>query len=138
MILLDTNIVSAVMAPSPPSVVIDWLNGQETITLYLSTITLAEVGYGLCILPEGRRRQGLKERFERFVAEGFEGRILDFDRPAASLYGEIMVRRRAMGRPLSALDGQLASIARANELAVATRNVRDFEACGIALINPFT
>lgn len=138
MILLDTNIVSAVMAPSPPSVVIDWLNGQETITLYLSTITLAQIGYGLCMLPEGKRHQSLEKRFERFVAEGFEGRILDFDRSAAGLYGEVMGRRRAMGRPLSVLDGQMASIARANDLAVATRNVHDFECCGIAIISPFS
>ena len=137
MILLDTNIVSAIMAPSPPRIVVDWLNGQETVTLYLSTITIAEIGYGLWILPDGKRRRALEDRFERFVAEGFEQRILDFDWTAARLYAEIMGRRRAMGRPLSVPDGQIASIARANDLSVATRNIRDFEKCGLELIDPF-
>jgi predicted nucleic acid-binding protein len=75
MILLDTNIVSAIMAPGPPRAVIEWLNGQDTITLYLSTVTLAEIGYGLWVLPEGRRRRSLEDRFEKFVAEGFRHRI---------------------------------------------------------------
>jgi predicted nucleic acid-binding protein len=137
MILLDTNIVSAVMAPVPPKDIIDWLNRQESVSLYLSTITIAEIGYGLRVLPDGKRRRSLEDRFERFVAEAFEQRILDFDIRAARLYGEVMGHRKAMGRPLSILDGQIASIARAHRLAVATRNVRDFEDCGIELINPF-
>ena len=127
MILLDTNVVSAMMMPAPPGSVITWLNHQETVTLFLSTITIAEIAYGLAVLPDGRRRRTLAERFDRFVADGFEQRVLDFDRRAALDYGEVMSRRRAMGRPLAALDGQIAAVARANHLAVATRNVRDFE-----------
>lgn len=137
MILLDTNVVSAVMAPAPTTAVIEWLNRQETVTLYLSTITIAEIGYGLWNLPEGKRRRSLEERFKKFVAEGFEQRILDFNKPAAHLYAEVMGRRKAMGRPLAVLDGQIASIARANDLAIATRNVRDFEECGLEIVNPF-
>lgn len=137
MILLDTNVVSAVMAPSPPRVVVSWLNDQETVTLFLSTITIAEIDYGLWILPQGKRRSSLEERFQKFVTEGFEQRVLDFNWSAARLYGEVMGRRRALGRPLSAPDGMIASIARANDLSIATRNVRDFEACGVELIDPF-
>ncbi len=137
MILLDTNIVSAVMSRTPPQEVVQWLNDQETITLFLSTITLAEIGYGLWILPRGKRRRSMERLFNKFIKEGFEGRVLDFDGQAAGIYGEIMGRRRAMGRPMSVLDGQIASIARANDLAVATRNVRDFQDSGIAVINPF-
>ncbi len=137
MILLDTNVVSALMAPAPPRSVIDWLNRQESVTVHLSTITIAEIAFGLAVLPEGRRRRSLAERFDKFVVEGFEQRVLDFDRRAALLYGEVMSRRRAMGRPLSALDGQIVAIARANHLSVATRNVRDFEHCDLDLINPF-
>ena len=137
MTLLDTNIVSAVMAPSPPRAVIDWLNHAETATLYLSTITIAEIGYGLWVLPDGKRRRSLEDRFHKFVAEGFEQRVLVFDERAAELYPEVMGRRRAKGRLLGSLDGQIASIARAHELAVATRNVRDFEECGLVVINPF-
>ena len=137
MILLDTNVVSAMMAPAPSRSVIDWLNRQDTVTLYLSTITMAEIGYGLWVLPDGKRRRSLSERFDRFVVDGFEQRVLDFDRRAALLYAEVMGGRKAMGRPLAALDGQIAAVARANHLSVATRNVRDFEHCGVDLVNPF-
>ncbi|MGB5658809.1 MAG: type II toxin-antitoxin system VapC family toxin [Thermoanaerobaculia bacterium] len=137
MILLDTNVISAVMAPAPPRPFLDWLNHQETVRLYLSAITLAEIGYGLRVLPDGRRRRDLENRFTKFVADGFEQRILSFDKRAAFLYGEIMGHRRELGRPLGILDGQIASIARAHRLAVATRNTRDFEDCGIELVNPF-
>jgi predicted nucleic acid-binding protein len=137
MTLLDTNIISARMAPEPPESVLEWLNRQETVQLHLSTITLAEIGYGLRVLPDGRRRRDLQERFERFVASGFEQRVLSFDEAAAHHYGEIMGHRKALGRPLGALDGQIASIARARRLSVATRHVRDFEECGIEVVNPF-
>lgn len=137
MILLDTNIVSATMSPRPPRFVIDWLNHQETVDLYLSTVTIAEIGYGLWVLPEGKRRRDLEDRFAKFVAAGFDQRILDFDERAARLYPEVMGNRRVQGRPLAILDGQIASIARANDFAVATRNVRDFEECGLEIINPF-
>lgn len=137
MILLDTNIVSAMMAPVPSKSVIDWLNRQETVTLHVSTVTIAEIGYGLWVMPDGKRRRSLEARFQKFVSEAFEQRILDFDMEAARLYGEVMGRRRAAGRPLGVPDGQIASIARAKDLAVATRNVRDFEGCGLELINPY-
>lgn len=137
MILLDTNIVSEIMAPAPARAVIDWLNRQETVNLYLSTITIAKIGYGLWILPDGKRRRSLEDRFEKFVSHGFEQRILGFDERSARLYPDVMGRRKAMGRPLGVLDGQIASIARANHLAIATRNRRDFEECGLDLIDPF-
>jgi toxin FitB len=137
LILLDTNIVSAVMTPEPPPPVIAWLNGQPTDTLYLPTVAIAEIAYGLQALPEGRRRRDLRERFERFVARGFDQRILAFDEPAAHRYGEIMARRRAAGRSMSVLDGQIAAIAWAHGAIVATRNVRDFEECGLVILDPF-
>jgi len=137
MILLDTNVISAVMAPAPPRPVLEWLNYQETVGLYLSAITLAEISYGLRVLPDGRRRRDLEDRFAKFVADGFEQRILSFDKRAALLYGEIMGRRKELGRPLGILDGQIASIARAHQLTVSTRNTRDFEDCGLELVNPF-
>jgi len=137
MILLDTNVVSAVMAPSPPSAVLDWLNQRETSHLYLPAITIAEISYGLAVLPDGKRRRDLQDRFERFVAQGFEQRVLAFDEPAARHYGELMGYRRDLGRPMSALDGQIAAIAQTHHLALATRNVRDFEDCRLEVINPF-
>ena len=137
MIVLDTNVVSEMMKPSPKPSLVDWLNRQETATLYLSTITLAEIGYGLHAMPDGQRRRSLEDRFEEFIAEGFDQRILGFDRVSACAYGELMGRRKTLGRPMSILDGQIASIARANRFAIATRNVHDFEECGVSLINPF-
>lgn len=138
MILLDTNVVSAVMASAPPAAVLDWLNGQPTDALFLSAITLAEIWYGLEALPDGRRRRSLESRFDRFVARGFAHRILPFEQRAARLYGELMAHRRSRGRPMSPLDGQIAATAQANRMALATRNLRDFEHCGLELVNPFT
>ena len=137
MILLDTNVVSEVMAPKPKESVLDWLNSQRTEALYLSTITIAEISYGLHVLPAGKRRQMLEGRFDLFIGSGFAQRVLSFDERAARLYGELMSQRRKLGRPMSILDGQIAAIARANRFAVATRNVRDFERCGLEIVNPF-
>lgn len=137
MILLDTNVVSAVMAPSPPSRVLNWLDAQRTEYLFLSAITVAEIGYGLRILPEGKRRQRLQHRFQEFVARGFAERMLAFDVPAALAYAEIMGRRKEAGRPMSVPDGEIAAIALARGFAVATRNLSDFEECGLELVDPF-
>lgn len=137
MILLDTNVVSAVMARSPDAAVVAWMDRQDTLTLFVSAVTVAEIQYGLRILPEGRRRRSLEDRFARFVAEGFSGRVLPFNEQAARLYGEMMASRRGAGRPMSVLDGQIAAIARAHRLAVATRDARDFEHCGLEVIDPF-
>jgi len=100
MILLDTNIVSVATAPSPERSVIDWLNRQETVTLYLSTVTLAEIGHGLWIMPQGKRRRDIEARFDKFVAEGLDHRVLGFDTRAVRLYGGVMARCRTLGRPL--------------------------------------
>jgi toxin FitB len=137
MILLDTNIVAEMMKAEPAPAVVSWLNGQEASSLFLSAVTVGEIAFGLRVLPRGRRRRHLEEGFERVLAEGFLGRILPFDEEAAHRYGEIMSRRRQIGRPLSIQDGQIASIARANGCAVATRNVRDFLDCGVEVVNPF-
>lgn len=137
MILLDTNVVSEVMAPVPSESVLEWLNGQDAVTLYLSTITIAEIGFGIQSLPEGKRRRRLEERFDEFVATAFEQRVLPFDVAAAGLYGELMAKRRRLGRPMGLADGQIAAIARAHRFAIATRNTRDFEECGLEILDPF-
>jgi hypothetical protein len=137
MIILDTNVVSELMKASQDQAVVSWLNDQEASALFMTTITIGEIGYGLEILPRGRRRLQLEQGFERVIAEAFAGRILVFDEEAARHYGVMMGRRKARGRPLSIQDGQIASIARAKGFAVATRNVRDFVECGVEIINPF-
>lgn len=137
MTLLDTCVVSEAMRPKPQQSVLDWLNSQRTESLYLSTITIAEIGYGLQIMPEGKRRRMLEGRFDLFITSGFAQRILPFDERAAHLYAQLMGHRRKSGRPMSILDGQIAAIARVNRFAVATRNVQDFEECGVEIVNPF-
>ncbi len=125
------------MKPVPVQTVLDWLDDEETAGLYLSTVSLAEIRYGLLVLPAGKRRSDLEERFERFVARGFECRIVDFDARAARFYGELMAHRKGIGRPMGILDGQIAAIARAHRFAIATGDLRDFEECGLEILNPF-
>ncbi|MCP3907060.1 MAG: type II toxin-antitoxin system VapC family toxin [Oceanicoccus sp.] len=137
MIILDTNIVSEFMTSPPASQVLNWLNAQHVASLYISTITLAEINYGLSVMPTGKRRQLLSKRFTQFVDEAFTQRVLSFDEAAAKTYGELMGHRKEIGRPMSSMDGQIAAIARAKGFSVATRNIKDFEHCQIDLINPF-
>lgn len=137
MILLDTNIISEMMKPIPSNNVIVWIDQQESTQLFISTVTIGEIVYGLNALPEGSRRNLLEEAFNKSIMDAFRHRVLSFDEAAAHLYGKIMASRRALGRPLNIPDGQIAAIAHANGLAVATRNTRDFSDCGLSLINPF-
>lgn len=137
MIVVDTNVISEVMRPKPSPSVLNWLNTQESRQLFITTVTLAEIGYGLRILPEGQRRWQLHSCFEQFIAEAFEERVLDFTASAAESYAEIMGHRKEIGRPMSLPDGQIASIAHAHGFAVASRNIKDFEDCGLELLNPF-
>lgn len=137
MILLDTNVVSEVMKMAPSSAVLEWLNNQDSRTLYVSTVTIGEIEYGLRILAVGKRRLQLKERFEQFISKAFAERVLAFDEAAARTYGDVMGIRKELGRPMSVPDGQIAAVARSSGLAIATRNVRDFEDCGVDLVNPF-
>ncbi len=137
MIVLDTNVLSEMMREAPASSVVAWLNDQDASLLFLTAVTVGEIRYGLRALPQGKRRRFLEEGFERILAEAFPGRILAFDEAAAHRYGEIMGRRKEIGRPLAILDGQIASIAWSNGCSVATRNVQDFIECGVDVINPF-
>ena len=137
MIVLDTNIVSEVMKTAPSSRVIGWLNSKATSDLFVTTITVGEIEFGLRSLPAGRRRRLLRNKFEQFTARGFEGRVLLFDETAARAYGDIMTSRRERGRPISVPDGQIAAIARVSGFIIATRNTADFEDCGVDLVNPF-
>jgi hypothetical protein len=137
MIVVDTNVISEIMRPQPSPPVLNWLNTQDSNQLFITTVTLAEIGYGLRVLPEGQRRWLLHSRFEQFIEQAFEERVLDFTAPAAHAYAEILGHRKELGRPMSLPDGQIASIAHAHGFAVATRNIKDFEDCGLELINPF-
>ncbi len=137
MILIDTNIISEIMSQSPAVNVVKWINNQNSLFLFVSTISIAEINYSLRIMPDGQRKTVLAERFTFFIKKAFEQRILVFDESAAVQYAEVMGHRKETGRPMSVPDGQIAAIARVNDFQIATRNVRDFEDCGVIVINPF-
>jgi predicted nucleic acid-binding protein len=136
-ILLDTNVVSEPMRARPDPAVIAWLNAQDAAQLFVSAITVAEVHFGIACLPEGRRRHRLRETFDDFLDQAFASRVLSFDAASAAIYGLIRAARRAQGRPISPLDAQIAAIAKENGLAVATRNVADFDGLDLMVHNPF-
>jgi len=137
MILLDTNIVSELMRPAPAQTVMSWLAAQPAASLFISVVTEAELRYGVMLLPEGRKRAELVSAIEATLAEDFAGRILPFDSAAAVAFAEIAAERRQVGRPISQADAQIAAIARSRGAALATRNVPDFEGCGVEIINPW-
>ena len=138
MILLDTNVVSELTRTAPNPSVIAWLDAQIPEEVYLSVITEAELHFGIAILPAGRRRERLASEIENMLREDFERRILSFDSRAARVHAEIAAVRRAIGKPISYADCQLAAIAKCHGAAVATRNVGDFKHCGIEVINPWS
>ena len=137
MIVLDTNVVSEMMRARPSLAVSAWLNDQETPDLYITAVTVAEVAYGLMAMPVGERRRRLELEFRGTVEEAFEDRILSLDLAAAYHFGEIMAHRRSRGRPMSLPDGLIAACARSRGFSVATRNIKDFDDCGLRLIDPF-
>lgn len=137
MILLDTNIVSEPMRAQPNLDVIRWLNQQDAAQLYVSSVTIAEIHFGIACLPEGARQSRLREAFGEFLGQVFDSRVLPFGAMSAEIYGQIRATRRNQGRPISPLDAQIAAIARENQLAIATRNVKDFNDIGLVLHNPF-
>lgn len=137
MIVLDTNVLSEMMRPSPAGAVSDWFARQARTSLFTTALTQAEILYGLALLPEGQRRHALIAAAQTIFAEDLSGRILPFDTDAAPPYAEIAAARRAAGQPISQIDAQIAAIARSRGAALATRNVRDFHNCGVAVIDPW-
>jgi predicted nucleic acid-binding protein len=136
MIILDTNVLSEVLNPKPSERVITWLSAQPPGTVCLTTVTQAEMLYGLALLPAGRRRDRLTAAIDQVFLE-FEDRILSFDQQAARTFGKLMALRQAAGKPISQFDGMIVAVAHSRSFAVATRNTRDFEGCGVRLINPW-
>ena len=137
MILLDTNVVSEAIKPAPDAAVRYWLDEQSAETLYLSSVTIAELTFGIGALPEGRRKDRLTAALEGVMAM-FGERILPFDTRAARRYGDLAVRARAAGRGFPTPDGYIAAIAAAHDFAVASRDAAAFEAAGLVVIDPWT
>lgn len=137
MIVLDTNVISEPLRSRPDARVISWLDGQALETLYLTTITVAEIRYGIASLPDGQRKQTLAERIEGEVLPHFAGRILCFDEPATRAYAELRSVARSHGVAIGDYDALIASIAADRGFAVASRDVSPFRALGVAVFNPF-
>jgi len=138
MIVLDTNVISELFLLRPSSAVESWVADQPTASLFTTTVTEAEILYGVRLLPDGKRRRDLLAAIEPIFWEDFAGRVLPFDREAADAYATLAVDRRQSGRPISQFDAQIAGIALSRGAAVATRNVADFEGIGLTIIDPWT
>jgi len=135
-IVVDTNVVSELMRPAPAPAVETWARSSPTADLYITAITVAEIGYGIDRLPDGRRKEDLAAAAVDIFST-FDDHILPFDAEAAGLYGAIVGRRERAGTPITGFDAQVAAICRAKEATLATRNVKDFDGTGIKVLTPW-
>jgi len=138
MIIIDTNVISELLRLNPEPAVEAWLGAQDGLSIYLTAISEAELRYGVAIMSNGKRRDGLAIAIDRILRDDMAGRILPFDSAAARAYATIAATRRSAGNPIAQADCQIAAIAHAQGAPVATRNTPDFKDCGIDLINPWT
>ena len=122
-------------APDPP--VIEWLDQQPAESIWITSITLFEARLGLALLPKGRRRSALESAFEELLVEDLEGRILDFDRPAAEAAAALAAERQRQGRTVDIRDTQIAGVVLARRATFATRNVKHFSDLGADIVNPW-
>lgn len=136
MILLDTNVVSEAMKPEPHPSVRDWLDAQAAETLFLSSVTIAELLLGIGALRKGKRKDNLVAALDG-VLELFEARILSFDTEAAQRYADLAVKARAAGKGFPTPDGYIAAIAAAHGFSVASRDTSAFMAAGLIVIDPW-
>ena len=137
MILLDTNVISEPLKSVADLNVLAWIDAQIIETLYLSTISLAELRFGIAVLPDGKRRDTLAASLERRVIPLFAGRILSFDEAASQAYATLRTRARAAGQAIAPADGYIAAIAASQGFAIATRDTSPFEAAKLTVINPW-
>jgi len=137
MIILDTNVIAELMREEPDSNVASWIQGIAIKNLALTVIAIAEILRGIERLPKGKRRQRLEHSFKEFIQVGFRGRLFPFNEEAAYLYGGIAADREKVGLSVDPVDLMIASIAKNLQASIATRNIKDFERCGLTLINPW-
>jgi predicted nucleic acid-binding protein len=138
MIVLDTNVLSEVLKASPDRRVLAWLKDQPRPSLFTTTVTRGEILYGVRLLPDGKRRRALWDAALAIFNEDFAERLLSFDGDAADAYAEVGAVRRAAGRPISQFDAMIAGMARSRGASVATRNAKDFEDCGVDVVDPWS
>ena len=138
MILLDTNVLSELMRAKPAPPVLEWVDAQPTGDLVITSITVAEILYGIARMPDGKRKQGLLDVASVMFDEDFADNILPFDADAAVHYAEIAAETEAKGRVVDMADAQIAAIGRLHDAVIATRNIRHFETLGVALVDPWS
>ena len=137
MILLDTNVLSALMKTAPDPAVVQWLDRQPAESMWTTSITVFEIRTGIDLLAEGRRRSQLDEMFSDLLAYDLEGRVQAFDQSAAEAAGAIAATRQRQGRVVEIRDVQIAGVAASRHATVATRNIRHFDGTGVELVNPW-
>jgi len=138
MIILDTNVISELMRPKPSARVVAWVRRQPATELFTTSISEAEIFYGIELLASGKRRDALMQAAEAMFVEDFAGRIFGFESEAARSFSKIAVQRRALGRPVNHADAQIAAIAQVRSAKLATRNTADFVGCGVELVDPWS
>jgi len=136
-IILDTNVLSALMRKEPDDSVVGWLDRQPPESIWITAITLFESRLGLALLPAGRRRQLLETAFDKLLVEDLENRVLDFDSAAANQAAALAAERQAAGRPVDMRETRIAGIAIARRATIATRNVRHFEGLRVRVVDPW-
>jgi predicted nucleic acid-binding protein len=137
MIILDTNVLSETLRPTPSTRVLEWMRSEPASALFTTAIAESELLDRFALLPEGKRRQSLESVIDLIFAEDLAGRVLPFDSAAAREFADIAASRRRAGRPISEADARIAAIARSRGAALATRNVGDFAGCQLELIDPW-
>jgi len=137
MIVLDTNVLSALMRPSPDAAVMRWLDSQPTDSLWLTTITLFELRLGIALLPKGRRRTQIEIAFERVVSEDLANRVVMLDEEAAEKAAALAAERQRAGRPVELRDTLIAGIAQAHRATIATGNTKHFQGLDVPVVDPW-
>ena len=138
MIILDTNVLSAMMRSVPDRAVAAWLDAQDGDAIWTTSVTVFEIELGIAQLARGRKRRQLENGFSRLLDDDLQGRVLAFDRSAARAAAALAAERERVGRPVDVRDTQIAGIAVAHRAAIATRNVRHFNDLAVPLVNPWS
>ena len=138
MIILDTNVLSALMRTAPDAPVVTWLDRQPAESVWITSITVFEARLGLALLPQGRRQRALEAAFARLLEDDLENRVLDFDAAAATSAASLAADRQRAGRPADVRDTQIAGIALARHATLATRNARHFADLKVPVVDPWT
>ena len=137
MIILDTNVLSALMQQHPEIAVVEWLDRQSAQSIWITSITLFEAHLGIALLPKGKRRQALEAAFTQLMKIDLENRVLDFDSDAAAEAATLAAQRQRAGRPVDMRDTQIAGIALARRATLATRNVKHFQGLSVPVVDPW-